>query len=113
MKELKDLSNEERGRELGVFSLEKRRLRDNLTNAYKYLQGDIKKMEPGSFQLCPVTGPEAMHTNGNTVGSLWPSGNTSHVRVTERWHRLPREIAESPPLEKFKGHPGIVLGNLL
>jgi len=27
-------------------------------------------MEPDSFQLCPVTGPEAMDTNWNTGASL-------------------------------------------
>jgi len=29
-----------------------------------------KRMESGSFQWCPVTGPEAMGANGNTGGSL-------------------------------------------
>ena len=35
-----------------------------------------KQREPGSFRWCPVTGPEVMGSNGNTQGSLWPSGNT-------------------------------------
>ena len=30
----------------------------------------------GSFQWCPVTGPEAMGTSWNIGGSLWISGNT-------------------------------------
>ena len=34
------------------------------------------RTEPGSFQWCPVTWPEAMGTNWNTGGSLWTSGNT-------------------------------------
>ncbi|KAK4816000.1 hypothetical protein QYF61_010868 [Mycteria americana] len=34
------------------------------------------------------------------------------VRVTEPWHRLPREVVESLSLEIFKSHLDAVLGNL-
>ncbi|KFP59545.1 hypothetical protein N322_01891, partial [Cariama cristata] len=33
------------------------------------------------------------------------------VRVTDHWHRLPREVEESPSLDAFKGHLHTVLGN--
>lgn len=29
------------------------------------------------------------------------------MRVAERWHRLPREVVESPCLETFKNLPGL------
>jgi len=31
------------------------------------------------------------------------------VRVTESWHRLPREVVESPSLEIFKSHLDMIL----
>lgn len=53
---------EERQRELVLFSLEKRTLRGDLINVYKYLMGEVQKMRLGSFQ-CPVTGQEATGTS--------------------------------------------------
>lgn len=63
MKGPEHLSCKERLRELGLCSLEKRRLRGDRTNVCKYLMGEIGKTEPGSFQWYPVGGQKAMGTN--------------------------------------------------
>jgi len=60
MRGLEHLTYEERLRELGLFSLKKRRLRGDLINI---LRVGVRRMGPDSFQWCPVTGQGAMGTN--------------------------------------------------
>jgi len=63
IKALEYLSYEERLRELGLFSLEKRRLRGVFSMLINTCRKGAKRMDPGSFQWCPVTGPEAPGTH--------------------------------------------------
>ena len=63
---LEHLPYEQRLRDVELFSLQKRRVSKNLTNAYRYpegLKGVCQVVVPASFQLCSVTGQGLMSAN--------------------------------------------------
>ncbi|GAB0205548.1 hypothetical protein GRJ2_003020400 [Grus japonensis] len=107
MKAGEHLCYEERLREVGLFSLEKRRLRGDLTNVYKYLKGRCKE---DTASLFSVVSRDRTRGNGHKLNI---EKDFVTVKVTKHWHRLPREVVESPSLEIFKSCLATVLGNWL
>ncbi|GAB0188981.1 hypothetical protein GRJ2_001363400 [Grus japonensis] len=111
---LEHLSYEGRLRELGLFSLEKRRLQGDLIAAFKCLKGAYRKAGEGVF-----TRAWSNRTRGNGLKlkrgrfRLDIKKKFFTMRVVRHWNRLPREAVDAPSLEVFKARLDGVLGNLV
>ncbi|KFP51650.1 hypothetical protein N323_02296, partial [Cathartes aura] len=111
---MEHLSYEERLKELGLFSLEKRRLRGDLIVTFQYLKGAYKKDGERLFtRAC------SDRTRGN--GFKLKEGRFRldmrkkcfTMRVVRHWNGFPREAVDVPSLEVFEVRFNRALSNLV
>ncbi|RMC03267.1 hypothetical protein DUI87_20462 [Hirundo rustica rustica] len=113
IKGLQQLSYEERLREMGLFRLEKRCLKEDLINVCN-LKGVYQEDGFRFFSVMPSN-----RTRGNGQKLIHRKfyvnirKNFFMVWVTERWNRLLREAVEPPSLEIFNNHLETTLCHVL
>ncbi|GAB0210400.1 hypothetical protein GRJ2_003505800 [Grus japonensis] len=111
---LEHLSYEDRLRELGLFSLEKRQLWGDLIAALPVPEGAYRKAGEGLFiRDCS----DRTRGNGFKVKEgrfrLDVRKKFFPVGVVRHWHRLPREAVDAPSLAVFKARLDEALGNVV
>jgi len=111
---LEHLSYEDRLGQLGLFSLEKRRLRGDLKAAFQYSKGAYEKDGDRLFSRACWD-----RTSGNDFKlkegrfSLDRRKKFFTMRVRKHWKTLTREMVDAPSLETFKARLDGALSNLI
>ncbi|KFM12089.1 hypothetical protein AS27_12080, partial [Aptenodytes forsteri] len=110
---MEHLCYEERLRELGLFSLERRRLQGDLLAGFQYFKGAYKKDGDKLFSraCCDRTRGNGFKLKGGRF-RLDVRKKFFTAWVVKHWPRLPREVVDAPSLETFQVRLDGALSNL-
>jgi len=102
IRQLEHLCCGERLRQLGLFSLQKKRPRGDLIAAFQYLKGACKKDRDRLFSkaCCDRTRGNGFKLKEGKF-RLGITKKFFTMRVVRHWHRLRREVVAAPSLETF------------
>ena len=119
MRGLEHRPYEERLKELGLFSLEKRRLRGDLIALSNYLKGGCSELGVSLFSQVTAIGLEGMASSCAREGSGLTLGNTTSLKgwsgtgmgCPERWAQ--KGFFRPPTLKVFKERLDVVLRDMV
>ena len=100
---MEELSYEKRSEELNLFTLEKRRLRGDMINMYKYIRGPYSELGVELFTLLST-----QKTRGHSLRleekrfHIQIRKGCFTVRTVKMWNRLPLEVVLASSVDCFK-----------
>ena len=101
---LRNLSYEERLKELNLFSLSKRRMRGDLIEVFKIFKG-FDNIRAEDYFAIDQTNLTRRHNSFKVIGKRFSSNKAKHFffnRVVNVWNSLPSDVVDSVTVETFK-----------